>query len=148
MASSTPAGRGALSKTLAVVSATTASSSPFLLPKCHGIEPRLIPARSAISTKVVLRKPCSANSSAAAETSMRRLWTLVCARLVGGTSRVTGHSLCRQTQGWPGCQALFRVNLPTREKRRPHVQIGDLLRRHRARIGRQHHHVGVLADLQ
>jgi hypothetical protein len=44
-----------------------------------------MPERSAMSTKVVLRKPFSAKSSAAAEIKMLRLSKLVCSRRLAAT---------------------------------------------------------------
>ena len=43
---------------------------------------------------------------------------------------------------------VFRVNLPASQESGPHLELGDLFRRHGPRIGRQHHHVGVLAHFQ
>src|ERR1700730_4355506 len=86
MPASMPAGGPESPNILAASSSTTALSSPSLLPKCHEIDPRLMPERSAISMKVVLRNPCSAKSIAAVEIRMPRLSKLVWARRLATTA--------------------------------------------------------------
>ena len=75
---------------------------------------------------------------------------LVSAQWARRSSRKRGSARSDMIRACHACRGVSPESrkLSARQERGPHFEIGDLLRRHRARIGRQHHHVGVLADLE